>query len=122
MRVDDMKRLIISLSFLLMVGIVDANDCDKWKQISPETELSALGHIACLGRMVLDNPNISESDKERVQKIMRGVNYRVDELLRGAASGYRGNKSPGMGYGLGPDMPEQILELCGEKLGKCVQI
>ena len=38
------------------------------------------------------------------------------------ASGYRGNKSPGMGYGLGPDMPEQILELCGEKLGKCVQI
>jgi len=116
------KHLFISLLLLSMVGIVDANDCDKWKQISPETELSRLGYIACLGRMVLDNPNISESDKERVRKILRGANYRVDELLRGAARGYRGNKSPGMGYGLGPDMPEQILEVCGNKLGKCVQI
>ena len=117
-----MKRLIISLLLLSMVGTVNANDCDKWKTISPETELSMLGYIACLTSILLDDSNMSETENEKFRNIMRGVNYRVDELLRGAASGYRGNKSPGMGYGFGPDKPPQSLKSCGNKPGKCLQI
>ena len=66
-----------------------------------------LAKISNMAQSVLGDPNSSEKDKDQARRIMNGVQFRMGEVSRGAAPGYRGNQSPGMGYGFGPDQPQR---------------
>tara|TARA_R100000963_G_C4603445_1_gene76350 strand:+ start:138 stop:377 length:240 start_codon:yes stop_codon:yes gene_type:complete len=68
-------------------------------------EAGRLAKISNMAQAVLSDPNSSEKDRDQARRIMNGVQFRMGEVSRGAAPGYRGNQSPGMGYGFGPDLP-----------------
>lgn len=70
-------------------------------------EAARLAKISNMAQAVLNYKNSSEKDKEQARMIMSNAQYRMGELSRGAAPGYRGNQSPGMGYGFGPDQPQR---------------
>ena len=70
-------------------------------------EAARLAKISNMAQAVLGDPNSSEKDKDQARRIMNGVQFRMGEVSRGAAPGYRRNQSPGMGYGFGPDQPQR---------------
>jgi len=70
-------------------------------------EAARLAKISNMAQSVLGDPNSSERDKDQARRIMNGVQFRMGEVSRGAAPGYRANQSPGMGYGFGPDQPQR---------------
>ena len=70
-------------------------------------EAVRLAKISNMAQSVLGDPNSSEKDKDQARRIMNGVQFRMGEVSRGAAPGYRGNQSPSMGYGFGPDQPQR---------------
>jgi len=70
-------------------------------------EAARLAKISNMAQAVLGDPNSSERDKDQARRIMSNAQYRMGEVSRGAAPGYRANKSPGMGYGFGPDLPQR---------------
>lgn len=74
-------------------------------------EAARLANMSNMAQSVLSDPNSSEKDKDQARRIMNGVQFRMGEVSRGAAPGYRGNQSPGMGYGFGPDQPQRSYGL-----------
>jgi hypothetical protein len=70
-------------------------------------EATQLARMSDLARRIIESPNMPEEHKNRARRTLQGVRVRMQEVSRGAAPGHRGNQSPGMGYGFGPDQPKR---------------
>jgi hypothetical protein len=68
-------------------------------------EAAQLAKISDLARRIINSPDMPQKHKDRARRTLQGAQVRMREVSRGAAPGYRGNQSPGMGYGFGPDLP-----------------